>query len=161
MNTAGSTETQWWVTKDGDVSCYELYRRHYPSKKNKRPQIKQFVGPGQSVVLRTAAADAVFVWRKFIDDCIDERTGKRQQGVNCAVFRNESGHRSSELIRQADAVADLGWPCERHYTYVSPQDVRGTNPGYCFICAGWRRCGKTKRGLLVLERLAQAVSEGL
>lgn len=65
----------------------------------------QFVGPGEHIVLRTGDADAMFVWRKFIDD-------SGQQGVNCAVFRNEAPerYRSSDLIRQADAVADFCWP---------------------------------------------------
>jgi hypothetical protein len=30
--------------------------------------------------------------------------------------------------------------------------VRSTNPGFCFLVAGWRRCGRTKGGLLILER---------
>jgi hypothetical protein len=86
----------------------------------------------------------VFVWRKFIDD-------SGQDGVNCAVFRNESNHRSSTLIRQADAIADYCWPGERHYTYVGPKAVRSSNPGFCFMASGWRRCGATKSGLIVLE----------
>ncbi len=88
----------------------------------------------------------MFVWRRFID-------GSGQRGVNCAVFRNEGPHRSSDLIRQADAVADFVWPGERHYTFVNPRAVRSTNPGFCFVAAGWRRCGMTKNGLLVLERI--------
>lgn len=93
----------------------------------------------------------MFVWRKFIDD-----SGK--DGVNCAVFRNEGPHKSSDLIRQADAIADYVWPCEGHYTYINPKAVRSTNPGYCFMAAGWRKCGMTKGGLLILERAA--ISEG-
>jgi len=136
----------WYLTKDGDVSCLALYERHYSryAYADGRRQ-SQFVGPGESIVLRTGDADAMFVWRKFIDD-------SGQQGVNCAVFRNESEHRSSQLIRQADAIADHVWPRERHYTYVNPKAVRSTNPGFCFMAAGWRRDGVTKGGLLILER---------
>jgi len=149
--------SEWWLTKDGDLSCLRMHRRHYSSKKNKRPKIRQFVGPGEKLVLRTWTASAVFVWRNFIDDCIDERTGERQQGINCAMFRNESAHQSSELIRQADAIADCAWPSERHYTYVDAKEVRSTNPGYCFIRAGWRPCGWTyhrdgSRKQRILER---------
>lgn len=138
----------WYLTKDGDVSCLALYERHYSryAYADGRRQ-SQFVGPGESIVLRTGDADAMFVWRKFIDD-------SGQQGVNCAVFRNESEHRSSQLIRQADAIADHVWPRERHYTYVNPKAVRSTNPGFCFMAAGWRRCGLTKGGLIILERNA-------
>lgn len=135
----------WWVTKDGDRDCYAIYRRHYSAGKNKYPKIRQFVGPGRKVVLRTERADALWVWREFIDD-------SGQTGINCAVFRNESRYRSSDLIRQADAIADFLWTGKRHYTYVNPAKLRSTNPGWCFLCAGWRRCGKTKGGLLILER---------
>ena len=92
----------------------------------------------------------MFVWRKFIDDA-----EPKQEGVNCAVFRNEGRLLSSLLIRQADAIADRVWPGERHYTYVDPKAVRSTNPGFCFVAAGWRRCGMTKGGLLIFERVPE------
>lgn len=137
----------WWLTKDGDAACLALYEKHYSAYHyadgRKR---KQFVGPGQHVVLRTETGDAMFVWRSFID-------GSGECGINCAVFRNESPHRSSELIRQADAIADCLWPCRRHYTYVNAKGIGSTNPGFCFIQAGWRRLKRqTKSGLRILER---------
>jgi hypothetical protein len=137
----------WYLTKDGDKSCLALYERHYSAYQYRDGRQRyQFVGPGEKLVLRTASADAMFVWRNFIDD-------SGQQGVNCAVFRNEGPILSSVLIRQADAIADFVWPDRRHYTFVSPQGVRSHNPGFCFIKAGWRRCGFTKGGLIVLERI--------
>ncbi len=144
----------WWLTKDSDLDCVELYERHYSVYRyaDGRARHKdQFVGPGEKVVLRTRAADALFVWRAFFDD-------SGQTGINCAVFRNESSHQSSELIRQADSIADCLWPNRRHYTYVDPAKIASTNPGFCFIAAGWRRCGRTKGGLVILERSAQTVS---
>lgn len=147
-------EPIWWRTKDGDRTCLALYERHYSRRQyaDGRRQA-QFVGPGSPVVLRTLEGDAFFVWRQFIDDCLDSRTGQPQAGVNCAAFRNESRWQSSELIRQADAVADFCWADRRHYTYVDASQLRSRNPGYCFLVAGWRRCGYTKRGLLILERV--------
>lgn len=143
----------WWLTKDGDLDCLELYERHYSAHRYADGRERQlFVGPGEKVVLRTAAGDACFVWRRFVDDCIDRRTGERQSGVNCAVFRNESAHRSSDLIRQADAIADCLWADRRHYTYVDSAKVASANPGFCFMKAGWTKCGKTKSGLMVMER---------
>lgn len=137
----------WWLTKDGDADCLELYERHYSAYRYADGRIRKlFVGPGEKLVLRTERGDAFFVWRNFIDD-------SGQGGINCAAFRNESGHRSSELIRQADAIADCLWPDCRHYTYVDPTKIRSSNPGFCFLAAGWQRCGLTKGGLLVLERL--------
>lgn len=143
----------WWLTKDGDVECLALYERHYSARQYRdgRHRLK-FVGPGEKVVLRTAAADAFFVWRRFRDDCHDPRTQAPQAGVNCAAFRNESPSRSSDLVAEADSIADCLWPDLRHYTYVNPAGIRSTNPGFCFLKAGWRRCGRTQTGLIVLER---------
>jgi hypothetical protein len=144
-------EPLWFLTKDGDATCLDLYRRHYSYlRKNHRRRVAQFVGPGEHIVLRTGDGDAFFVWRNFIDD-------SGQTGINCAAFRNESPNLSSELIRQADAIADHVWPGERHYTFVDPKAVRSRNPGFCFMAAGWRRCGFTKGGLIVLERLARGI----
>ncbi len=140
-------EPLWYLTKDGDKSCLALYERHYSCYRYRDGRRRsQFVGPGEHVVLRTESADAMFVWRSFIDD-------SGQDGVNCAVFRNEGQHKSSELIRQADAIADFCWPRQRHYTYVNSAAIRSSNPGYCFVAAGWRKCGMTKSKLLVLERI--------
>jgi hypothetical protein len=144
----------WWLTKDGDRDCLALYERHYSARRyvDGRARIT-FGGPGDKLVLRTESGDAFFIWRSFLDDCLDSRTGAPQAGINCAAFRNEGASRSSELIRQADAVADCIWPHRRHYTYVDPKRVASTNPGFCFLCAGWQRCGRTRSGLLVMERL--------
>jgi len=138
----------WWITRDGDRTCLALYERHYSAYTYKDGrERKQMLGPGETVLLRTQCGDAVFGWRKFIDD-------SGQLGVNCAVFRNESPALSSLLVRQADAIADHVWPGERHYTYVRAEAVRSRNPGYCFLAAGWQRCGRTKGGLHILERVA-------
>lgn len=140
------SEPLWYLTKDGDRSCLALYERHYSCYQYRDGRKRTlFAGPGEKIVLRTGDGDAMFVWRNFID-------ASGEEGVNCAVFRNESPHLSSELIQQADAIADFVWPGERHYTYVNQKAVRSRNPGFCFVAAGWRRCGRTKGGLLVLER---------
>ena len=144
------TRRYWWLTKDGDAGCMKLYRRHYSAYQYADGRVtKLFVGPGEKVVLRTEKGDSMFVWRKFKDD-------SGQQGINCAVFRNESQYQSSELIRQADEIADCLWPNCRHYTYVNPKAIASTNPGFCFIAAGWKRTGHRtkKQGLIVLERAA-------
>ena len=145
--TAG-TEPLWWISRDGDKTCVQLYERHYSCYDYRDGRKRRlFVGPGEKLVLRTARGDALFVWRKFIDD-------SGETGVNCAVFRNESRAQSSGLIRQADSIADHCWPGERHYTWVDPSRVRSGNPGFCFLMAGWRRCERrSKSGLILLERL--------
>ena len=149
-----STPSPWWVTKDGDQDCLDLHARHYSRYEYADRRVRRlFVGPGDKLVLRTEPGDACFVWRNFVDDCIDQRTGRPQQGVNCAIFRNESEHLSSSLVVAADAIADEVWTDRRHYTYVDRSKVASANPGYCFIVAGWRRCGWTASGKLVLERV--------
>lgn len=141
----------WLRIKDGDDEARRLFDRHYSrySYADGR-QPKLFVGPGYKMVLTTPCRRALFVWRKFISD-------DGQRGINCAIFRNEGAGLSSDLIRAADAIADRHWPGERHFTYVNPRKVSSTNPGFCFIKAGWRRCGQTKaRKLLILERPSPA-----
>lgn len=144
----------WYLTKDGDWTLLALHSRHYSYRKSRTSRtMAQMVGPGESIVLRTRKGDAGFVWRRFIDD-------SEERGVNCAFFRNESSHQASELIRQADAIADFAWPCARHYTYVDPKAVRSTNPGYCFIAAGWKRTRRlTKSGKAILYRLPEQARE--
>lgn len=149
MATAPLLDFATWVPiLDGDDDARALFDRHYSRKQyadGRTPLL--FLGPGQKLVLTTPCRRALFAWRKF-------KSGDGQRGVNCAIFRNEGAGLSSDLIREADAIADRRWPGERHYTYVNPRKVQSRNPGYCFIQAGWRRCGVTKwNKLLILERL--------
>lgn len=139
--------SDWFITKDGDRTVLALYERHYSAYQYKDGRVRRlFAGPGEKIVLRTYAGDAGFVWRNFISD-----SGER--GINCAFFRNESKIISSQLIRQADAIADQVWSCRRHYTYVDANKVSSANPGYCFKKAGWVVCGQTGGGKLILERI--------
>ena len=79
----------WCLSRDGDVAGYALYRRHYSAAKNRRPDDghcrcrRQFVGPGEKLVLLGTDARALFVWRR------SQFRLDGQSGVNCAVFRNE------------------------------------------------------------------------
>ena len=145
------TDDLWIPVRDGYPPAKELYDRHYSARRyadGRRPKL--FVGPGQKMVLMTAEDDALFVWRKFIS--MDD-----QRGVNCAVFRNESRHRASDMILDAEDHASRRWPGERAYTYVNPRKVRSENPGYCFKVAGWTRCGTSKGGLLIFEKMLGGV----
>ena len=136
----------WYAVKDGDLTVRYLANRHYSARAYRDGRrVALTVGPGEKMVLKTADGLAAFVWRKFIDDA-------GQAGVNCALFRNEGATRSSELILEAEQLAWSRWPGERLYTYVNPRRVKSRNPGYCFIMAGWRKCGTTKGGLLIFEK---------
>jgi hypothetical protein len=143
----------WLRVQDGDPRAFWLYERHYSYRPyqdgRRRPGYRNrflIAGPGEKMVLLTARCDALFVWRKF-------QNQDGQTGVNCAVFRNEGPILSSLLVLEAEQRAWQRWPGERLYTYVNPISVRSSNPGYCFLCAGWRRCGITKvNKLLILEK---------
>jgi len=135
----------WAEISDGDPRGRAMLDRHYSARRYKdgrRPRL--FVGPGEKMVLMTPLSDALWVWRKFISD-------DGQEGVNCAVFRNEGQTLSSLLIQEACEWAWVRWPGERLYTYVNGKKIRSINPGCCFKEAGWRVCGKSKAGLMILE----------
>jgi hypothetical protein len=151
----------WLPIKDGDERAFALYQRHYSYKRyadgrrrlHGYPNRFLIAGPGQKLLLLGADGHALMVWRRFRDD-------SGQQGVNCAVFRNESRWRSSALLREAMELAWRRWPGQRLYTYVDPRAVRSVNAGYCFKCAGWRACGTTKvRKLTILECEAPPLGE--
>lgn len=140
----------WLLSKDGDLKARAMYERHYSArhyKDGRRPSL--FCGPGEKIVLAHINSeyeyDAIFVWRKFI-------SMDYQDGVNCAVFRNESALLSSMLILRAEEHAIDRWGETRLYTYVNSKKIKSVNPGYCFLCAGWNRCGETKGGLIILEK---------
>lgn len=144
----------WLPVKDGEARAYAIMQRHYTFRayadgrrqgaRNRNRHL--FVGPGEKLVLLGADERALFVWRKFID-----KSG--QTGVNCAVFRNESDRRASDLIREAESIAWARWPGERLYTYVDARKVHSGVPGYCFRRAGWKHCGESAaRKLLIFEK---------
>lgn len=144
----------WYAVNDGDPRAFGLMKNHYSYQEYKDGRRKNLlnrnryliVGPGEKMLLLAVNNDALFIWRKFID-----KSG--QQGVNCAVFRNESEILSSVLILEAEQLAWQRWPGERLYTYVNAKKIQSSNPGYCFQMAGWNKCGETvSRKLVILER---------
>lgn len=137
-------DSNWIEVRDGFPEAMRLFKRHYSYRKyadGRNPAL--FCGPGEKLVLITPNADALFVWRKF-------KSMDGQQGINCAVFRNEGPLLSSLLITEAEELARRRWPGERLFTYINPRKIKSVNPGYCFKVAGWRRCGITKRHKLII-----------
>ena len=123
-----------------------LYQRHYSARRYRDGrQPTKLIGPGEYLLLATPTLDALFAWRRF-------RSMDEQTGVNCCVFRNEGPTLSSVMIVEAMEQARQRWPHDtRGYTYVNPSRIRSPNPGYCFLMAGWRRCGRSQGGLHILE----------
>jgi len=140
----------WVSVKDGNRYFRWMLNRHYSARKYKdNRKVRLSVGPGNKLLLMTVDGQAIFAWRKFIDDAVPKQTG-----VNCAVFRNEGDYLSSNLILEAEKIAWKQWPGERLYTYVDETKLpQGKRPGYCFECAGWIRLPyRTKSGKLVFEK---------
>ena len=134
----------WIGVHDGDPRALALFKRHYSYRRRASGQPRgspTFVGQGQKMVLLTPEIDALFVWQVSTVIRLDG-----QKGVRCSVFRNEGPLRSSDLILEAEELAWRRWPGERLFTYVWPAKVKSVNPGYCFKMAGWRQCGRYRRG---------------
>lgn len=154
------TPLSWYPVTKTDPRAVDLYSRHYSATKNNKTRTDWLqhgiVAPGQCIVLLTPDARALFVWLK------QRFRRSLQTGINCAVFRNEGPHSSSNLILQAEHIAWNRWPGERLYTYVDPHQVNSPNPGYCFKVAGWhlvrhsnRQPVRTSKGLLILEKFPE------
>jgi len=145
----------WIPVKDGDPRAVGLYRRHYSAKKYNHGQKIDycrfgFSGVGESLILLSTDCLALFTWRyQRIND-------GGQYGIECTVFRNESKQLSSTLILEAESLAWVNWPDQnRVFTFVNPLKIKSNNPGYCFLKAGWRKCGLTKGKLLILEKILE------
>lgn len=136
---------------DGEMSM--LADRHYSRRK---VGARQFLYSGRKLVIRNAEGTILFGWIWPQDELrLDDQTG-----YNCAIFRNESARRASDVIRECEAMALEKWGPNRMYTYVDGRQIRRTRqPGRCFLKAGWRYVrgadGKprlSKYGLHLLEK---------
>lgn len=126
------------VAKDGDVDLREMADRHY-SRRSVGSAL--FVGPGEKIVLTSPRKNWVFCWRRA------RYRKDAQVGWECTLFRNESPELSSKIIAACEAFV-VG----RKFTYVNPAKIRSRNPGYCFLCAGWKKVATTQAGLILLAK---------
>ena len=124
---------RWEVVPRTDPYVRRLADRHYPRR---RVGWDRVGGPGRVLVLRST--DCRAGWLSYFthhpDDGLD--------AYRCAMFRNEGTTLSSELIVEATDLTVRLWgppPPDGWATYVDTAQVRSTNPGYCFLAAGWRR----------------------
>lgn len=141
---------------------WEMRKRHYSYGIRGRkwegalPKRGTIAGPGRTLCLMTPCGRAAFVWHYSLPGMRRDKV----DGPMCALFRNEGAGQSSHLILAAEVWADHAIPEWRglpRYTYVSPAHLpRGTNPGYCFLCAGWCRAGWSAGQRLLLLRKGPA-----
>lgn len=146
----------WWQPSNrADPLGVPIADRHYNRQTIGAPQ---FVPPGSCYVLRHST-DALWVTSWPIAEYVQHDWAGAW--IN-SMFRNESARLSSELIIEAIAhtrahyptVPDLGL-----VTFVDSTKVRSTNPGYCYLMAGFERVGFTKGGLHVLQMIPDRMPE--
>lgn len=133
------------ITTHFDQECRMLADRHYSRR---TVGARQFLYSGRKLVLRDAAGLVVFGW--VFPDPSMRMDG--QTGYNCAIFRNESTRRSSDIILEAEKMSFEKWGPNRLYTYIDPKKIKSRNPGYCFKAAGWRFVRKSTKGLHLLAK---------
>lgn len=131
-----------------DPRAVGLYQRHYSAQRGDRHH--GITGPGETLTLLTTDGRALFVWRRAVWLGGDAFKWL-EEGIYCAIFRNEGPVLSSALVLEASALALERWPgVPLLYTWVDASRVASTNPGWCFQIAGWRKAGRSERRDLVL-----------
>ena len=142
----------WLTVRDGDARALAIFKQHYSYRHRAHGQLRgssTFVGQGEKMVLLTADLSALFVWQRSTVERRDH-----QEGARCSIFRNTGAVLSSTLITEAESLAWARWPGLRLFTYVNAGRIRSTNPGYCFLMAGWTRLSqRSPGGLVILEKL--------
>jgi hypothetical protein len=110
--------------------------------------LRQFCYSGRKLVLRNTKGTVLFVW--MYPDPNMRMDG--QIGYNCAIFRNESDRKSSDIILEAEERAFEKWGPNRLYTYIDGSKVKSSNPGYCYLMSGWKKIGLSKGGKVLMEK---------
>lgn len=129
------SSSPWRVTTRLDPVVLALADRHYSRR---HPGKGQVGPPGRKVVLVTPCGRAAWLshW---------PNAGLAYDGLDawrCTLFRNEGAGLSSELIVAAMELTARVWaerPADGWITWVDTRKVRSSNPGYCFLRAGWWR----------------------
>lgn len=163
--------SRWILSSSSDRRALDIVDGHGlleglgPHYSRRTPGSQTFTGCGQEIVLVTSCGRAVWA-------CIYQRTpaprgtgaSRGRSGATRAtryvwrnmIFRNEGAGLSSDLIREALVVTYREWvkrygklPDERLRTEVKVNAIRSTNPGCCYLKAGWER-GPLVRGKLYL-----------
>jgi hypothetical protein len=143
----------WVEVNKNHRRARELADRHYSRQ---TPGADGFLPPGRTLALITPCGRAVWGVCENLDPAGVVR-------FRVTIFRNEGAGLSSSLIADATTRTLATWRARhggipaRLRTEVDPSRVRSKrDPGWCFLCAGWRLVGKTagghgRRPLVVLE----------
>jgi hypothetical protein len=154
-NARAVDDVNWQLSDRADPVSARLADRHYNRQHVGAPH---FVQPGRCVVLRTPEGDAVWVTSWPFAEYVKHAWAGAWL---CSMFRNESPHLASDLIREAIAATRAVWnepPPLGMVTFVDAAKVRHKrDPGRCFVRAGFRHVGKTKSGLLAFQLAPDAM----
>lgn len=169
---------KWRLAHRAHATARLLADRHYSRQK---PGTKQFVPPGRCLVFRigtlpqgqepwSGGAYWITSW-PFAEYVRHAWAG----AWICSAFRNEGAGLSSELIREVIAATRFvaggkeGWDFGRlpdlgMVTFVDAAKTRRgrskkSEPGKCFLDAGFRNVGATKGGLVALQLLPHEMPE--
>lgn len=137
---------------DGTGVC----KGHGPHYSRRTPGSKTFTGVGQEIVLVTQCGRAVWACVYQRTPCAlgtgisrgrDGRTDSKPRYLwRNMMFRNLGAGLSSDLIKDALKMTYFHWvlrygslPSERLRTEIDIRRIKSTNPGFCYIKAGWER----------------------
>lgn len=124
----------WKISNPRDREAARLYDRHYTRLKFRPGSIgkNQITSTERALVLVTANHDAL--WTTQWPDPRARNDG-RHIWLN-SIFRNEGDVLSSDLISEAVAITRWYWwpfvPPDGFVSYIAPQCVKSSNPGYCY-----------------------------
>lgn len=132
---------------------FQGYGPHYSRR---TPGSKTFTGVGQEIVLVTL--DETAVWAVVRQKTPSRPGTGNSRGRNGTtdqrpryvwrnmLFRNLGPRLSSELIRSATITTYREWtrrygslPGQDLRTEIDTRKVKSSNPGYCYLMAGWEK----------------------
>jgi hypothetical protein len=155
------TFIMWTLSHRADPEAREIADRHYNRQK---PGTPQFVPPGRCMVLKRDGAFWVtsFPFARYVKH---EWAG----AYVCSAFRRERGPLASELIKAAAArtiqfhLDRPSWfadplPALGMVTFIDEGKVRSkVNFGYCYLRAGFKIAGRTKKDNLLALRMPLSI----
>lgn len=151
---------RWQISNRADTPTRLLADRHYNRQSIGAPG---FVPPGRCLVLRTPDGKAFWVTSWPFAEYVKHAWAGAWM---CSAFRNEAPdiYLSSHLIRQAVAATRWYYRCRPMLngmvTFVDRDKTKPkSEPGSCYLHAGFRYCGETKGGLVALRMRGHEMPE--
>jgi hypothetical protein len=159
----------WQLSHRADSDVVPIADRHYNRQKIGAPQ---FVPPGRCLVLKSGTREQLRT--RYAGGAFWITSWPFAEFVKhawagawvCSAFRNEHAGLSSELIVEAVAITRGVWlaPSLGMVTFVNAlKTVKGrsgnSQPGQCFLDAGFQHVGETKGGLIALQLWPESMPE--